>query len=855
MQFCSTKHFKMIKHIRINILFIALILNCTLFAQEIFTIYKSADSSNPIQLTKDYFIFQADTTQLNENSFFIDGQLPSKEIRELPYIFNSINEACKHLSNGTENEAMVLHIAPYVYWIDNPDDTTIRYNKDGSTPFGLEIECEWLKFHGLTQNAKNVVLACNRGQTIGAKGNFTLFKILGDGISSENVTFGNYCNVDLEYPLKPELSRKKRASAIVQAQLIICNGDKIVAKNTRFISRLNLCPFVGGKRVFFDSCHFECTDDALCGSAVYLNSTFDFYSSKPFYHTTGTGAVFLNCDITSFTSGKQYFTKANGQLAVIDTRIYSKSITYVGWNNNPKPETRNYEYNVSLNDTPLLIENLYANRTVVMDEENILNAYKFVYNNQYYYNIYNLLQGDDNWDPAHQKTMIEKAQAENNISYTNLPVQLKISKTQVTIETGKDSLKLDVSAYRFGNYSSPVDSVTWVIPDEYKDFIRILPSGHNNSCIVIPTNNTNDTKPVTITTKTTNGLEAASMLYIAPKMVAPPEFVSKPKINISSPGTLSVEYQLSSNFEDQSLIRWYRCNDTLGSNAIEVATSRNNIPFKNFILTNNDLGYYIMASVSPKHSRCLEGEPQKAIYPKIITKQMIDVESNELRTDFKNIPVSNQYVIQPGFWTFDYFRSKDTLLSTKNRKRPSDAWYYGQGQNGAEGYEGLIPSGRSASMFFTPLDEDYNTMTVSFKVAPFKSAGQGFSVAPLYMDFLIDFNAKTSTGYGIRFVRTTKYGNAVDCFLVKYAKGTTEQIGDAVTTNCFRSICTINLTIDKETISVTASSSNKVNKEQTDILNEIKISKKIEPAGNFGLGINFNGGAPVLIKEISAAWE
>lgn len=56
----------------------------------------------------------------------------------------------------------------------------------------LVIDCEWLRFFGLTEKAENVVLACNRGQTIGSQGNFTMFRFIGDGTSSENVTFGNY---------------------------------------------------------------------------------------------------------------------------------------------------------------------------------------------------------------------------------------------------------------------------------------------------------------------------------------------------------------------------------------------------------------------------------------------------------------------------------------------------------------------------------------------------------------------------------------------------------------------------------------------------------------------------------------
>ena len=267
--------------------------------------YKSLDPSSPVVFGGSYIVFKGDTITLGPKSFFIDGQLGDDITATYPYVFNSINKAAKQLTDGSESTPMTLYIAPYVYWIDDPDDTAFRVGDGNSPPYGLVVKCEWLKFYGLTEDASHVVLACNRGQTIGAKGNFTMFRFIGQGTSSENITFGNYCNVDLDYPLKPLLSRRKRSSAIVQAQLIHCNGDKIIARNTRFISRLNLCPFVGAKRALFDRCHFESTDDALCGTGVYLHCDFDFYASKPFYRTIGTGAVFLDCDIRSYPRGQQ----------------------------------------------------------------------------------------------------------------------------------------------------------------------------------------------------------------------------------------------------------------------------------------------------------------------------------------------------------------------------------------------------------------------------------------------------------------------------------------------------------------------------------------------------------------------
>src|SRR5690606_10275245 len=119
--------------------------------------------------------------KLSPRAFYIDAGLTDREATKHPYVFKSVTEAVKQLKDGTEQEPMVLYIAPYVYWIDDPDDPEVRIPKKvGSPPFGMEIKCNWLKFFGLTDNAADVVLACNRGQTIGAKGNFTMFSIHGD---------------------------------------------------------------------------------------------------------------------------------------------------------------------------------------------------------------------------------------------------------------------------------------------------------------------------------------------------------------------------------------------------------------------------------------------------------------------------------------------------------------------------------------------------------------------------------------------------------------------------------------------------------------------------------------------------
>ena len=214
---------------------------------------------------------------------------------------------------------MCVYLAPWVYWADDPDSPKVATGKGGREPFGMVIRCHNLHLIGLTRNARNVVIASQRGQTQGAIGNFTMLDLHGDGLQACNLTMGNFCNVDLTFPLKPELGRQKRSEAITQAHVAYVHGDRAVARNVRFISRLNLNPMSGASRIVYDRCHFECTDDALTGNGVYLNCTIDLYGQKPFYTTAKTGAVFLNCDFTVKT--------ATGTWCSANSRGRSRSLT------------------------------------------------------------------------------------------------------------------------------------------------------------------------------------------------------------------------------------------------------------------------------------------------------------------------------------------------------------------------------------------------------------------------------------------------------------------------------------------------------------------------------------------------
>lgn len=818
--------------------------------------YQSLDPTDPIVFAGNHIVYHGQRIDLGPKAFFIDGQLTDEQAAQSPYIFNSVNEAAGHLTDGTEEAPMVLYLAPYVYWIDDPDDPAVRVPRQGGTPYGLVIDCEWLRFQGLTRDPVNVVMACNRGQTIGAHGNFTLLRIMGQGTRSENVTFGNYCNIDLDYPLKPELSRAKRASAIVQAQLIHCNGDKIVARNTRFVSRLNLCPFVGAKRILFDRCHLESTDDALCGSGVYLNCTLDFHSPKPFYHTGGTGAVFLNCDIRALTHSRQNFTKANGQVAVVDTRFSAEHSPTIGWRDNVPEETRNYQFNVTRNAQSYRIEPDHPANTVDMTGRAILDAYRFEHQGEIIYNTYNLLSGRDDWDPMGIKDQVLAAQKELGRPLTQLPTQLTIRPTRVLIETGKNTMTLTAQVNRFGNIPLSGVFIQWAVASEEPSLVELKPGPNGVTCEVIPRNTHDDTRQVIVTASTPSGLQGASVLQVAPEQLAPPAFIKKPSLLLLGvKGTLTVAYELDMPYEDQSRVTWYRCTDAQGSDPIEVAVSRLDVPMRNYRLSHGDIGYHLMATVAPKHLRCSVGEAVAVVTSGPIQPEDVTANPKVLGTDFLNLSTRHQPRVMPGFWTLNRF---DVPVNGNIRRTDPrhDAWTYGPGRNGADQETGLFQA-QNGGLFYTPVGNRFGDMSLTMTVAPFKSAGQGFSIAHLYMDVVIKFGAESMTGYGLRLIRTTKSGRAVDGFLIRYDQGEVTPITDPVTIGCYRTPChiTVGLKGNQLTAHVESPSWTKSDPAHPEVLPVLDLGTEITPNTLGGCGIQYAGGASTLVKNFNVEWE
>ena len=560
-------------------------------------------------------------------------------------------------------------------------------------------------------------------------------------------------------------------------------------------------------------------------------------------------------------------------MAVVDTRFNSETTTYIGWREVVPKDALSYQYNVSLNGAPVTIGNKNPASTVDMTDKPLLDAYRILYNGKVIYNIYNLLRGNDDWDPMGMKDAVISAERESGKNYSMLPVQLLImpardkyeatpTTTQlfnpagrITIETNKNDLRLTAHVYRFSVCELKGETINWNVSPDQQSLVKLEVSEDGSECKVIPANNNDETIEVKVMASTPSGLQAAYVLNVAPPKLDPPRFINPPALSKPKNGRISVAYKLDMKFEDQSLITWYRCTDVLGGNPGEVAVSRLNKPLYDYELSAGDIGYFIMVSVAPKHLRCDAGTPVTFVSGRKISAKDVKADKNLLQTNFLNVPTKNQPEVIPGFWTMaaGSGTANDRMTSGGEQR---DAWYYGEGTDGAAGQIGLL-QGRTGRLLYTPVGKDYGDMKLSMTVVPTKTAGQGFSVAHLYMDILIKFDTKSMSGYALRFIRTTKYGDAVDCMFVKYENGKVTEITKPVTTSCYRPSCNIILEVRGNKIIAHADTPAEYYKApgRPEVLPEVNIETEITPVKSGGFGIEFNGGAASLIREMKVEWK
>ena len=798
---------------------------------------------------------------LGPHTFYVDGSLSAEVAAESPYIFNDFNEAMAHLTDGSAEEPMRVYIAPWVYWVDDPDDPQVRKAPDGGAPIGLTVRCGQLQLIGIGESPEDVVLASARGQSQGAIGNFTMFDFYGNDLVIKNLTMGNYCNIDLVYPLNPSLNRAKRGPAITQAQLAFCHGDRILAENVRFVARLNLCPLSGAKRILFIGCHFECTDDSLTDTGVYLNCDVDTWGRQPFGGVNRYGTVWLNSEINIRHDREvQAISKNVGRHSLVDVRYSAGRDVDLEWTFRPEDWLRCYEYNVSLDGKEAHVGAAKPECTVELAGKKQLAAYKLLRDNgQVLYNTYNLLRGEDDWDPQGIKYEVLALSERDDVDYANIPTCLDINLRSAEIQTGKNNVKLEAGVYRHLGYRLDNQVIHWKAEPGFERFVQ-LSAIEGNECVVTPLNQEDATQHFNILAYTDEGLQGAVALTVIPDFIEAPTFTKEPEINISK-GSAGVDYALDlQGRADESIINWYRCSNAKGKNAQLVATSHLS-PAREYKLSAGDVGYYLLASVEPKHLRSGAGPAKKAISSHKITNEDV-LNPNFYATDFSDFPIQNQSKIKPGFWTVDAYKPTDTKDYDWSVDLGKPCWKYGTGINGAKGY-GLLELQQGARLRYTPVKGSHADMSVEWEVNPAKDGGQGFASArQQYLDFFIKFDTKSLSGYALRVIRTTKYANAVDVLLVTYNKGIVTPICTPVTVDCFLTGCKVRVWTENFLLKARIEGPGSIAELASDAnvkhhLAELQANITPNGFGGFGLQHTSTTGdeSRILVKSVKAEWK
>jgi len=771
--------------------------------------------------------YRGKVVKLGEKAIYVNSGLKAGTAGK--YVFSTLQDAVKFAKDGTTQAPTVIYLEPGVYWTDDP-----KNNNSQNNLIGLVIPQANITLTGLSADPDHTVIAGDRGQMAGAIGNWNTIGV-GDGFHAYNITFGNYCNVDLIYSPDPSKNHTKRQKTITQAQVITKahagQMDRWLFDNCRFISFLNVFSRTEEPhRAYYNNCFFQCTDDAI-GTGdinIFKNCRFKFYSSHPSGSGSGILQAYLGCkfEIALRSPGNNpilYFAKKNSIFAVLDGEFRGNA-GKLEWTERMTDQTRHYVYNNTLNGKPVIISPLKPDLSVRLNSES-LKAYKVGQE----YNIYNLLRGNDDWDPDNQKERLAK--------YADLAYRLELTAGKTTIDPRK-SETATVSYNIFPERVRTRTPLKWSVSDN-----KLLSFSINqDGTVTVSGHNDTDTNiRGYIKAETPAGITAAFYFDVAGTPLPAPAFTRNPAILALKNGSLSIDYNLDQGRgEDNSYVSWYRATRPDGSDSIKVAVSRFNRPMKTYNLSTGDIGYYLLVKVEPKRSSSNTGAPAEVVSRKITAA---DVQSQNLYTDFVNMPSERSNIIRDGFWMPDTHRPIDLSSDFPWEADTVNGWTYGLGTDGADGRYGFMATGRGARLLYSQ-KEAYDDMSLAVALSPHKSSGQGFgSATGQYLDIYIKFDPRTLTGYGLRIQRFPEAGEGTRFTLYRFVNGAGTPISKYMDSSVFLAGCKVELKVTGHMLSahVTTSSVQHKLQKESGLPHEVNLSCEIETNKFGGFGVQHTG--------------
>ena len=736
-------------------------------------IVDSRDSAHILQkaLDNNYEFNNGETS----NIITVNGSLSQDDPANNTYA--TIEAAYEAAPAGTAENPTVISIMPGVY----------RLHGDESKN-GLSITKDYLTFVGLSDDPNDVVIADNRGNNQGASGNYNSATVVSNctGLTLKNISIYNYCNVDVPYAKDPSQALTKRSDLETQAFAYFGGGDKHFYDNCQFISILDT--FENDvKRGYYKNCYIQGTNDFIMGWGgiqVLDGCTINSLSN----HVVGGGEKFLFKDCTFQLNKPEgtlptYLCKGWANITLLNCQIPTDKGTYQWTPSLPGQYTFQYR---NLTDSTGAKANIVDDSCAIELTDEQADAY----------NLWNVLRGDDDWDPANCRTQYENKGSE--------PMRV-VTNDAITVKTGEASGTITASVYP----ARANQNVTFTAEGD----VTIEQNG--NKCTVTANNHTLNPTTAIVTATASNGIKNKTVVTVEPKIEDAPTFTKEPTVNISN-GAINVDYALDLGVasNDTSLITWYRCDDAEGNGAIAIADSKMDTPTKSYTLCEGDIGKYIKMVIAPDSELSKVGDAVTVMYPNPITAD--DVTSANIDTNFQSVPTHPPFittdvlnsVLEDGVTPYRTLLEKSIPGTVKGKWNFIGDWYYNYGSGTyASNVKGAITGTRYCRAIYAQPTNDYGDMSAVVDLTPEKTAGQGFGSAGQYEELLIKFDPDTQTGCGIHYMRSKSMTNTIEFQLMEYKDGVGTPIGDMQYIQAgFRDRCRITLDLTGTTLTANVSS-------------------------------------------------
>ncbi|MEJ0084947.1 MAG: bacterial Ig-like domain-containing protein [Pseudomonadota bacterium] len=696
--------------------------------------------------------------ELSATNVIVDAYLD--EAKRTAFTFKTLQELkAANIANGS-----TVNFTPGVYWTDDYLDTNNANTPAHPGLVGISFPQSGMTFKGLTSNADDVRIAGNRGQTMGSNGNWNVIGI-GTNFSGYDLTIANYTSHDLVFPRDPSKNVPRRGDARVQAQTITGAGgtlDKMYFENVRFVSFLNLIA-IGPTRGYFKNSYFQLTDDSIAGGGtiVFDHCTFDFYGSHPSGGGSSTITAFLNSTFNFYNDSPVFFfSKSGGTWTIIDN-VFKGPKEEIRWENAQRPDVKHYVSGNKYEDgTPVVFDlvNTAVTTPLTVDSLKI-----FKIGDEY--NIYNLLKGNDGWNPSQQVARNDTA-----FKFTMAANSTNVASDNPANETIITPTFVPAAFFTY-------DTIDF---DYNESLFTVIPSTDGRLHLRANLNSTGVIIKSIVKATAPNGLVAQVTLNIRPQTVAAPVVVGTPSILIGQNlAGLKIVYD-HPDFTDWSTITWYR-GATPGAQTVQVGVTTLNNPYLDYQLSAGDIGQYLTAVVTPRYEFSAAATSTVVVTTSraIVAGDLAN--RNVIATNFANVTWTGHALNQSDVWYADTFKPSDITQSWV--PGTGTPWTYVLGdRDGAMGVPGLRTATQGARLLYQP-QGSFANMSMTVDLTPEKIGGQGFgSATDQYLEAYIKWDPTTQTGYALRFQRLAtdplngnlpipSSGNSVRVSMIEYVNG------------------------------------------------------------------------------------